>query len=235
MADGPPPPRPRTPAYYRLVKATLRGLLWLCGGVTVRGIGNIPAAGGALICPNHISLMDPPAIGATVPGHTYFMAKKELFSVPVLGWLIRRLYTFPVDRGGADRGAVRTAIAALQAGNLLTIFAEGRRSPDGSLQPANTGPALIANRAGVPLVPACVKDTDKVLPRGSVHLRRGRVQMDFGEPVWPEQFGAGRLDKAQLRALTERVMQAIEALQRAQYERVGQMAPARVKEYGDAD
>jgi 1-acyl-sn-glycerol-3-phosphate acyltransferase len=235
MADAPPAHRPRTPGYYRLVKATISGVLRLCGGFTVRGIANIPAAGGALICPNHISFMDPPAVGAAVPGHTYFMAKQELFSVPVLGWLIGRLYTFPVDRGGADRGAVRTAIEALQAGNLVTIFAEGGRSPDGSLQRANTGPALIANRAGVPVVPACVKATDQVLPRGSVYLHRGSVQVDFGEPVWPEEFGVGRLDKAQLRAMTERVMQEIEALQQTQYERVGQRAPARTKEYGDAD
>jgi len=206
----------------------------LYGGYEVHGREHVPLDRGALICPNHLSFLDPPAVGATVPRHTYFMAKKELFKPP-LGWFISRVYAFPVDREGSDRSAVRKALEVLAAGNLLTIFIEGARSPDGSLQPATSGPALIANRAGVVIVPASLRFTDKMLPRGSVFMHRARVQVDFGEPVDPAEFGEGRLDKEHLRALTETVMQRIEALQRKQYERTGEVAPPRVKEPKDAE
>lgn len=226
---------PRTPwAYQYVIKPAVRGLMDLHGGYDVYGREHVPLDRGALICPNHLSYLDPPVIGSLVPRHTYFMAKRELFSIPVLGWLIRKVYAFPVDREGSDRAAVRTALEVLQAGNLLTIFIEGGRSPDGSLQPASTGPALIANRAGVVIVPAALRFTDKMLPRGSAFMHRARLQVDFGEPVDPADFGDGRLDKDQLRALTEAVMQRIEALQKAQYERTGEVAPPRVKEIEDA-
>jgi 1-acyl-sn-glycerol-3-phosphate acyltransferase len=228
------PPVPKTCLRYRLIKLGISGVMNLYGGYDVRGREHLPLDRGAMICPNHISYLDPPAIGAIVPRHTYFMAKKELFTVPFLGTLIRTSYAFPVDREGSDRAAVRTALEVLQAGNLLTIFIEGARSPDGSLQPASTGPALIANRAGVTIIPASLRFTDKMLPRGSRQLHRARVQVDFGAPVDPADFGAGRLDKDALRALTETVMQRIEALQKAQYERTGEVAPPRTKELPDA-
>lgn len=226
---------PGTPWRYRVIRAIVRGVLRLYGGYTVWGLEHIPLDRGALICPNHLSYIDPPAVGAALPRHTYFMAKKELFSVPVLGWLIRRLFAFPVDREGSDRTAVRTALDILKAGNVLTIFIEGGRSPDGTLQPASTGPALIANRAGVVIVPACLRFTDRMLPRGSFWLHRARLQIDFGAPVDPAEFGEGRLDKMQLRALTEEVMRRIEALQKVQYQRTGETAPPRAKETRDAD
>lgn len=226
---------PATPWSYRLIRAIVRGVLRLYGGYTVRGLEHLPLDRGVLICPNHLSYLDPPAVGAALPRHTYFMAKKELFRVPVLGWLIRRLFAFPVDREGSDRAAVRTALEVLKAGNVLTIFIEGGRSPDGALQPASTGPALIANRAGVVILPASLRFTDKMLPRGSLFLHRARLQIDFGAPVDPADFGEGRLDKTQLQALTEEVMRRIEALQKVQYERTGEVAPPRVKETADAE
>lgn len=225
---------PRTPLIYRLVQRLARGLFRLYGGLRVRGREYLPAQGGAVLCPNHLSYLDPPAVGCVLPRHTYFMAKQELFAVPLLGPVIRALYAFPVDRGGADRAAVRRAIAVLEAGNFLTVFPEGGRSPDGALQPANTGPAMFAARAGVPLIPVAVRGTDRVLPRGSVFLHRGCVEIDFGPPIAVPDPAAGKLDKDALRALTEQVMQGIETLQKQQYERAGQVAPPRVKEPPDA-
>lgn len=224
---------PRTPFRYRVAQFLIGNYLRLNGGFEVRGVEHIPADFGAVICPNHVSFLDPPAIGTATPRHTYFMAKKELFK-GFFGWAIRRFFAFPVDREGADRNAVRMALEVLQAGNLLTVFPEGGRSPDGSLQAANTGPALFADRAGVAVIPACLKDTDKVLGRGSVFMRRGRVQVDFGQPVYPRDFGEGRLDKDQLKAMMEEIMQRIERLQQEQYARVGQVAPPRAKESVDA-
>ena len=223
------PIRSWTWPHYHLGGSLARLICRLAGGYQVHGREHIPE-GGALICPNHISYLDPPAVGAALPRRTYYFAKKELFQVPVFGSIIRKCYAFPVDRERNDREAIRTAIFLLQGGELLVLFPEGQRSPDGSLQPANIGPAMIASRAGVPVVPCAVKETDKVMPRGKFGLRRGRVQVDFAPPIHPADFGGEKLDKDQMYAFVEAVMQAIEDMQKIQYERAGETAPPRVKE-----
>ena len=234
MRKAPEPVRRWTWPHYWLGAWLARTICRLAGGYSVHGVENIPRSGGAVICPNHVSYLDPPAVGAALPRRTYYMAKQELFRLPVLGWLIRKCYAFPVDREGSDRQAVRYAIDLLKQGEFLIVFPEGQRSPDGSMQPAGLGPALIASRAGVPIIPSAVKETDKVLPRHGLLFHRGRVQIDFGPAIAPASFGEGRLDKAQLRVFTEAVMEAIEGLQKVQYERVGETAPPRVTEREDA-
>jgi len=229
MRKAPEPVRRWTWPHYYFGAWLARTLCRLLGGYRVTGRANIPARGGAVICSNHISYLDPPVLGAGfVPRRTYFMAKKELFEVPVLGEMIRKCYAFPVDRGTTDREAIRHGIELLEQGELLVVFPEGGRSPDGSLQPGNIGPALMATRAHVPIIPAALKETDRIMPRGKGGLHRGRVQVDYGEPIPPDRFGGDDPDKAALQDLTEAVMQAIHELQQRQYERVGEVAPPRI-------
>jgi len=235
MRKTPEPVRRWTWPHYYVGAWLARSLCRLLGGYSVHGRENIPRQTGAIICSNHVAYLDPPVLGSGLPRRTYFMAKKELFTNPVLGALIRASYAFPVDRGTTDREAIRHGIELLQKGELLVVFPEGGRSPDGSIQPGNIGPALMASRAGVPIIPAALKETERIMPRGSKGLHRGRVQIDYGVPIHPSQFGEGRLEKTQLQEFTEAVMQAIEDLQKKQYERVGEVAPPRVKERTDAE
>lgn len=236
MRKTPEPVRRWTWPHYYLGGYLARLICVLMGGYKVRGHENIPKTGGAVVCSNHVSYFDPPVLGSGLfPRRTYFMAKSELFRIPFLGWLIRKCYAFPVERGTTDREAIRHGIELLEKGELLIVFPEGGRSPDGSIQPGNIGPALMASRAGVPILPAALKETDKILPRDRHGLHRGRVQIDYGQPIDPRAFGGERLDKVQLQELTEAVMQAIEDLQKKQYERVGEVAPPRVKEITDAE
>lgn len=237
MRKAPVPPRRFINPFFYLGGYLARVLCSLLGGYHLRGRENIPVKGGAVICGNHISYLDPPLLGNAVsPRRTYFMAKKELFEIPVLGWLIHTVYAFPVERGTTDREAIRHAIDLLNKGELLVVFPEGQRSPDGSLQPGNIGPALMAAKAGVPILPVALKGADEVLPLHAKSVHRGRgVYVDIGQPIYPNQFGEGRLDKSQLQEFTEAVMQAIYELQIKQYERVGQVAPPRVKELVNAE
>lgn len=236
MRKTPEPVRKWTWPHYYLGAWAARMLCRLAGGFQVSGKSNVPRSGGAVLCANHISYLDPPVLGAAVtPRRTYFMAKKELFEVPVLGPIIRKSYAFPVDRDHFDREAIRNAIELLQKGEFVVVFPEGQRSPDGSLQPANTGPAMMASKAGVPIVPIALKGTDDILQRGRKGLHRGRVFVDIGEPVHPTAFGEGKLDKEQLSAFTEAVMSSIEALQKEQYARLGEVAPPRVREHQTDD
>lgn len=227
LNKAPEPVRPWTWPHYYLGGFLTWALCRIMGGFEVRGKEHVPKQGGAVICANHVSYLDPPVLGtAILPRRTYYMAKKELFEIPLFGWLIRKCYAFPVERDTSDLEAIRHGLQLLRQGELLIVFPEGGRSLDGALQPGNIGPALLASRAGVPIIPAAIKDTNKIMPPGRLGLHRGHVQVDFGPPIFPQQFGEGRLDKQQLEAFTEKVMEAIAALQRKQYERRGETPPA---------
>ncbi len=204
--------------HYQAVVGGPALLCRLLGGWRVVGRDNVPATGGALIAPNHASYLDPPAVGGALPRRAYSFAKKELFEIPIFGWLIRKCYAFPVDREGGDVTAFRHAIRLLQAGELLLVFPEGGRSQDGALEEGRVGAAFIASRAGVPLVPCALSGTDDVLPRGAWYLHRGFVQVSFGEPIALEDYGTGRLNKKQLQEVTSRVMASIAEMRAAQEE-----------------
>lgn len=236
MGRAPLPPKRAITWSYRIGTHLAGAICHFAGGFVVRGRENVPSQGGAILCANHVSFLDPPALGMAVyPRRAYFMAKKELFDIPFLGLFIRNSYAFPVDREANDRQAIRFAIEILQQGELLGVFPEGQRSPDGSLQPGNFGPAFMASKAGVPIIPCALKETDKVLPLHAKRLHRGRVQVDIGQPIDPREYGGERLGREQLAAVTERLMTAIYELQQTQYERVGEIAPPRVKELPHAE
>lgn len=151
---------------YRFSRQVLDFLFRRFYGLRVEGLGHVPAAGGALLASNHLSYLDPPVLAAAVPHRqVYFMAKKELFEAPLLGRLLDSYGSFPVERGSGDRRAVDRALGLLGRGQLMGIYPEGTRSPDGSLQPGRIGVAALALRAGVPVVPLAVFHTRETTRR----------------------------------------------------------------------
>lgn len=191
---------------YNLIKTFFCGLFTVLFRWKVTGLENIPSEGGVIIAANHISLWDPPVIGTRSPRPIHFMAKEELFKIPVFGWAIRKLNSFPVRRGGADRGAIRTALELLNQGKIVGIFPEGTRSKTGKLGNPAPGVALIAAKAGVPVVPAAVIGTNKVFSHGCF-LPQFRVK--FGQPIYVVK---GKMDKEALDDLSTRMMGAISRL-----------------------
>lgn len=218
MIKTPEPPRRWTWPHYRFASHLfLPALFTLAGGWRVTGREYIPRTGPALIAANHISFLDPPAVGTAIRfRRTYYFAKQELFQVPVFGWIIRKCYAFPVNREGDDKEAFRHAINLLKAGELLTVFPEGGRSPDGTLQPFARGAALIAARAGAPIIPCALSGTDHVLPRGARFLHRGFIQVSFAPPL--ETRAHGEDTKLGLQELTDRVADEIRRMQAEQRE-----------------
>ena len=211
MKKTPEPVRSFTwPHYTFMRKVFLPALFHLLGGWRVFGRQRVPMKGGALVCSNHVSFLDPPVLGAALPRRTYYFAKKELFEIPIFGSIIRKCYAFPVEREVGDREAVRNAIRLVQQGELLILFPEGGRSPDGTLQPGGIGAALIASRGGVPILPAAVRGSDKSLSLQAKFLHRAKLSVAFGDPIHPE---GEKLTKGQLQELTDRVMVQIAALQ----------------------
>lgn len=152
----------------------------LLGGVRVLGAENVPKTGPVLLCPVHLSHADPAAVGCTSPRTLWFMAKQELFRVPVFGPLIRSVGAFPVDREGTDAAAVRRAIARLDGGGALLVFPEGRRGDGDRLQPLQPGVAVLARRPGVRVVPVGLAGTAELLPKGASRPRRHRVTVCYG-------------------------------------------------------
>ncbi len=216
MDKRPEPPRRWTWPHYRFVQYSFP---WLCrclGGWRVRGLENVPKQGGAIIASNHLSFLDPVVVGSALRRRTYYFAKAELF-VPIFGWIIRKCYAFPVERGGADMAAAKAAIKLLRGGELLTMFPEGTRSRDGSLGEISTGAAMLASRGGVPIIPCALRGTNQVMPIGAKFFRRGRVAVSFGEPVDSLQYGE-KPTKQELRGLTQQLRNTILDLQAEQDE-----------------
>lgn len=138
---------------YVLFRFLLRVMYRLLFRLEARGLHHIPAEGPVILASNHISNLDPPTIGVLVPRKVNFMAKEELFKVPVFGPLIRAFGAFPVKRGGVSKEAIKSAITLLKEGNVLGIFPEGSRKTPGA---AKKGTAMIAVRSGATIVPVAI-------------------------------------------------------------------------------
>ncbi len=192
-----------SPLMWDLGRALLRPFFLIGLRMTRAGAENIPQTGPVLIVCNHLSTLDPPLVGScTRPRRTYFMAKSELFRFAPVGWVLRKVGAFPVERGGADRDAIRTAREILARGDALVMFPEGTRSLSGNLRPFFPGAGLMALEPGVSIVPAAVW--------GSQH-RFGPVKVVFGEPFMLDDLpAAARGERARL--ATDRIVAAIAAL-----------------------
>ena len=198
---------------YRIVKllAVLFMRAWF--GLRVRGMEHVPPSGPALIVSNHQSILDPPLIGGAVRRQIYFLAKAELFQIPVFGPLIRALHARPVRREGADPRALRTAAQLLEEGKALLVFPEGTRSLDGSLREGKAGVGMLAVTSGAPVVPAYVSGTREALPKGAAWPRRSQVSVSFGPALhFKARTGAGR--KERYREAAEDMMRGIAQLRK---------------------
>jgi 1-acyl-sn-glycerol-3-phosphate acyltransferase len=151
----------------------------------VHGAENIPADGPALLVANHSSNLDPPIAVILLRREVHFLAKDELFRVPLLGTAIRHLNAHPVRRGGVDRQALRDCANVLASGGLLLLFPEGTRTCDGALQEGKTGAAMIALQARVPVIPVYIDGTYGAMRRGMWFPRPRKVRVFYGKPFDP--------------------------------------------------
>ncbi|MBI5574539.1 MAG: 1-acyl-sn-glycerol-3-phosphate acyltransferase [Elusimicrobia bacterium] len=128
----------------------------------ITGLGNLPKNGSYIIVANHQSHADPPIIGSCISKPIYFIAKKELFEVPIIGWIIKHTNAFPVDRAIADIGALKNALKILQSDNVLLIFPEGTRYRPGKIRKLKKGAAMLSVATNSPVVPVAVINSDKL-------------------------------------------------------------------------
>ena len=154
----------------------------------VFGRENIPEEGPVVIASNHLSLLDPPILGAAATRKIHFMAKSELFKPALFGALIRKLGAFPVKRGEMDREAIKTGLTILKENKVLAVFPEGTRSKDGELGRAGGGAFMMGVKRKAKIVPACIYGTDI-----SRHPGWPKVRVIFGKPMeYDPDMGTGR-------------------------------------------
>jgi 1-acyl-sn-glycerol-3-phosphate acyltransferase len=150
----------------------------------VKGRENVPKKGGFILVSNHVSNLDPIALGLACPGNVNFMAKEELFHPFFWGWILRLVNCFPLKRKGADLWAIREAIRRVShGGGGLLIFPEGTRSLDGKLGKGQEGVGFLVDKLNVPVIPAFVKGTLKAMPKGAVFPRPLKISVEFGKQI----------------------------------------------------
>jgi len=191
-------------------------IMWVLGGARIEGIEHVPRSGPFLLVANHCSQLDPPllgwATGYQIDRIVHFMAKEEMRHWPIIGWLADRSGVFFVRRGEGDRAAQRLALELLAAGKPVGVFPEGTRSRDGRMRAAKPGAALLAMRAGVPIIPVGIAGTHRLFTSGRRLPRRSKATFRIGEAFTLVHQRSGRLDRAALAAGTERIMAEIAAL-----------------------
>ena len=206
-------------AVYWISRAVLEPFFVLYLRMSRIGREHIPREGGVIIAANHRSFLDPFLIGTLVRRPVYFVAKRELFTNPLLAWWLSSLGAFPVDRGNGDRDAMGTARRILERGDVVVIFPEGTRTRPGGLGNPKRGVGRLALETGAPIVPVAVIGTEAV--RRGWRIRPHKVRLRCGRPLL---FARVEEPSPQLaRAVIDRVWACVEL----QWEWLGGTAPLR--------
>jgi len=155
----------------------------LCS-MRVEGRENIPKKGGFILASNHISYLDPPAVGVACPRRLSYMARDDLFRNPLFSWALSSVGCFPVKRDSADRGALKEAIRRVSKGEGLLLFPEGRRmEKDNAPQEPQAGIGFLVTKLNVPVIPVCVAGTEKALPKGAKFVQAAKISVCFGKQI----------------------------------------------------
>lgn len=188
---------------YPVIKCLVRVFCKLVFFVKLVHVENIPKEGAAILAANHTSLWDAPVLVSCTKRPMRTMAKKELFSNKILSVILNMAGAFPVDRGGSDVAAVKTALKALKNGEIFAIYPSGTRVENEEGASAKAGVALIASRSGVPVIP--------VRLRGGYRMFH-RVTVTFGEPMTMVPADGKKATSEELQAFADDIMKKIDSL-----------------------
>ena len=168
--------------------------------------------GPVILAMNHQSYLDPPLAGIICDRAIYFLARRTLTEVPLLGWLLPKLNVIPVNQEGIDRSALKTLIRVLKSGNAALVFPEGARTLDGNLQPAQPGVGLVIAKTFAPVVPMRIFGAHQALPRGGGGLHFVPITIVVGEPIFFTPVERESPATNRYEQISQRVMDAIVAL-----------------------
>lgn len=210
--------------YWLLKNGLLGPLLWTVYRPKVVGVENVPATGPAIVVCNHVSFVDSIFLPLAVPRAMSFLAKSDYFTGKGFRGAVTRLFMtatgqLPIDRAGgkASEASLNTGLQVIAEGRVLGIYPEGTRSPDGRMYRGRTGVARMVLEAHVPVIPAAVIGTEKVMPLGAKFPKVRPVTVVIGEPLDFSRFDGMEGDRFVLRAITDEIIYTVNRLSGQEY------------------
>jgi len=205
---------------YTVARAVLSPTFRFLWRLQVDGLDRIPARGGAIFAPNHLSVLDHFVLGAALPRRITFVGKAEYMDSWKTKYIFPALGMIPIDRSGgsAAEGALNAAATVLGQGEFFGIYPEGTRSRDGKLHRGHTGVARLALRTGCPIFPVGLQGTVEVQPPDTPIPRPFRMmRVRIGQPVETSRYADRAGDRMALRQITDEVMYEIRSLSGQEY------------------
>jgi 1-acyl-sn-glycerol-3-phosphate acyltransferase len=207
------------PGLYRFLRTVLPTVVMPYFKVTVEGLEHVPRQGPAIIAGNHLSFIDSIVLALSLPRPLYYLGKSDYWESARTRWLVAGAGVVPVHRDGGGRGedSLNAGVRLLERGDLLGIYPEGTRSPDGRLYRGKTGPVRMALEAGVPVVPFGIQGSDVAMPQDRRVIRRAPITLRFGRPIDLTRYRDRRTDPLVLRSATDEIMYEIMLLSGQEY------------------
>jgi len=207
------------PGLYRFLRSTLPTIVMPYFKVAVEGLEHVPSTGPAVIAGNHLSFIDSIVLALALPRPLYYLGKSDYWESARTRWLVAGAGVVPVYRDGGDRSesSLRAGVRLLQRGDLLGIYPEGTRSPDGRLYRGKTGPVRMALEADAPVVPFGIVGSDVAMPQDRRVIRRAPITLRFGRPIDLSRYRDRRTDPLVLRSATDEIMYEIMLLSGQEY------------------
>lgn len=199
--------------FYRIVRAVVVFIGKVYFRISVRGREHVPATGPFILSPIHRSFLDTPAVAAVTRRRMRYMGKESLWRTRFGGWFFSTAGGFPVQRGSADRDALRAGTEVLERGEPLVLFPEGTRQAGPVVTPLFQGAAYLACRTGAPIVPVGIGGSEAAMRKGSKMVWPHKMTIVVGEPLWPPPPGpSGRVPRKAITELSDRLAAAIQPL-----------------------
>jgi len=200
------PPTRGELAWYRFARGAVMVPSWFLWRMRFTGIENLPQTTPYVLAPVHRSYIDTLLAGYLSNRRVRFMGKEEMWRTPWVAKLFSSLGGFPVRRGTPDREALRICEQILAAGEPVVLFPEGSRQSGPIVQPLFAGPAFVAVRANVPIVPVGIGGSERAMPKGAKWVHATRIALAVGRPIWPPPAGDGaRAPRRVVQDLTDRL------------------------------
>lgn len=192
-------------SFYMKAHKVLAPLIRFFSGIKVHGKENIPKEGGYMLCSNHIAVRDVLLIGATCPRQIKFVAKKELFAIPILRSIMKAFGAVKLDRGGTDVGALRKSVELIEQGDIVSIFPQGHRYPaaDPSTTPIKNGAGMVSYRSGCDVIPVFIKT------KGNKYGIFKRTEIFYGKPIKNSALGFKNGGSDEYKIATDIIFDAI--------------------------
>jgi 1-acyl-sn-glycerol-3-phosphate acyltransferase len=188
--------------WYKFMRMILQIIALLMFQVRHSGQKNIPSEGSVLVVSNHQSHLDPPLVGMACGRHMNFVSRQSLFRFAPFGWLINSLDAIPIDREGIGLSGIKESLKRLKRGEMLLIFPEGTRTPDGQIKPFRPGFTSLAVRSGAAILPVAIEGAYRCWPKSQTFPRPGKVRVHYGQPILPQDYKG--MDERDLLVLVEK-------------------------------